>query len=409
MPCNSPNFSYWSQVPTENVARPGEALNADDTIWLIVSNNPETNDGPPPTAPTVLYRGAATLANGTQRFRLFLWHLADFDTASTYGFMIRCQAGGAVSNINRDQVVVDFTDPSVPGTCLADAQLNSTLAAVTGTVNLTDAGATVWSVAVPAATGHRKLVACVMEFDVSVGAGASIEFQTYFSFAGQNRPTFALPVEDIDDPDNLNGHVRGWWPRSAMRIQLAGPNYDVNPSLVVPLFQHTGVCEKPTQNVSPPELDATFGFSKLPGADHVKDTNNNGAYGVNLTYVGGFFNTNATLDGRGYVTLRSRNIPEKYWGCAHVSIPALFWIPGKTRKIPWDLEVPNDANAFNLLELSGAPPPNMVDYVFVAKGTTTTPVPIEIRIANGGAAALPVGIFRFRANLLTEPIGGPPV
>ncbi len=59
--------------------------------------------------------------------------------------------------------------------------------------------------------------------------------------------------------------------------------------------------------------------------------------------------------------------------------------------------------------LPGAPPPNMVDYIDVAKGTTEgDAVPVEIRVANGGAAALPVGIFRFRANLLTEPIGGPP-
>lgn len=412
MACNSLNFSYKSQVPGATGVSPGQALSSDDSVYLIVSNNPETGSGTPPASPIILYRGSTTLPSGTKRFRLFFWHISQYQVTATYGLMLRCVSGGTVSDISRDEFVVDWNDPSDFGACLADSQLNGTLTPIAGSMAITAGGTTVWSANAPAVAGPNKLIACVMEFDVAIPAGATLDFQTYVSFPNQSRPTFNLPVAPLDGGGTLWGHVRGWWPRAAMRIKMIPELFDVNPSFTNPLYAHCGVCEDPVQNPEAPEVDPVHGFPKLDGPGHAEDTNNRGAYGVNLTYVGTLSNSSTAMDGRGYITIRARNVaPFKYWGCAHVSVPAQFWQSGKIRKIPWNWELPDDANAFDLLELSAAPPPYLVSYVHVGKtmqGQPPTSVEVEVRVANGGAATLPVGLYRFRSNLLTEPIGGPP-
>ncbi|MEQ1932730.1 MAG: hypothetical protein ABL962_02455 [Fimbriimonadaceae bacterium] len=164
------------------------------------------------------------------------------------------------------------------------------------------------------------------------------------------------------------------------------------------------VCEpKPT---SPPELDVTVGFGKQSGPGHANDTDNVGAYGVNLPSTGNFINLNTSnMVGHGFITMRRQNVivgglPAKYWGAARAMAP---WLPGRVPKIHLDADV-NNANAVDLLQYRN---PAGVNYVAVGPnaGFQGNPaVQIQIDVANGGAAALPVGIYRFRSNILTQPI-----
>lgn len=83
MACDSLNFSYKSQQPGATSEAPGQALSSDDSVYLIVSNNPEINSGSPPGSPLILYRGFTTLPSGSKRFRLFFWHLSQYQVVAT--------------------------------------------------------------------------------------------------------------------------------------------------------------------------------------------------------------------------------------------------------------------------------------------------------------------------------------
>ncbi|MEQ1823605.1 MAG: hypothetical protein ABL949_13930 [Fimbriimonadaceae bacterium] len=300
------------------------------------------------------------------------------------------------------EIVADFTDPSPHGTCLADAQLNGTLdSKPLESFSLSPAGVAVWEVTVPGVASGQppKLVACVMEFDVS-GVIGDVAFQTYVTTSTGNRPTFTAQVEPDDGL-----HVRGWWPRSAMKIKMNPEDFNVNPTETNPPNAKCGVCEQQPPSVAP-ELDIAQGFGKQNGSGHTFDTANVGAYGVNLSYTGNFINLNPTITGHGFITMRRQNVVvgganAKYWGAARPMAP---WLTARVPKIHRETDV-NNANAVDLLQYRNPVGPNYIAVPPNAGAAGGGPkVAIQVDIANGGAAALPVGIYRFRANILTQPV-----
>ncbi len=279
-------------------------------------------------------------------------------------------------------------DLSIPGICLAKAQLFNTLDTVPGVIPILLETA-LWSVSIQ----PGQVVARLYEFDIQSPLN-DITVRSVVKLPGTSSGSFADGVA----PDDVLGHVRGWWPRSGMHIK-----WDDSPSSAFEcrpdggtVIRNYGICEDDGA-LPAPELDPAVGFGKLSGTAHTHDTANKGAYGVDLHYERGLKNT-GSAPGLCYVSMRSRATGYKYWGAAHVyepeNVPA-YGVP----KIPATLAATTMSNSVDLMQ------GDISDHaVNVAPGGSPT---LKIHVVNGGAATLPVSVFLAKPTPVALPVEEP--
>jgi hypothetical protein len=306
-------------------------------------------------------------------YRVFFWHINAANKTLTFGLRLHLDAGTAVvGSIRRDVRNEPFTDLSVPGVCLAKAQLLGTLNSVSGTIALSTSSALAWSATVPDTTTAGQLIGCVMEFTVTgLSGGASKLSVRTFCTDSSDQGTFADAVATAP------AHVRGWWPRSSMKIKMKPDGrFEFNPA-GSPRLVATGVCE-----TDGPEHSVDDGFGLQTGTGHEHDRDNLGAYGVDLVYVCVLKNTSESESGKCFVSLRSRNTGGKYFGAARLVLPVAR--PGKgVRKLPFG----TDQNSLNAILIDED---EVDDCISVPADTSRN---LEIRLTNAGAAALPCTLF----------------
>ncbi|MCC6351826.1 MAG: hypothetical protein IT202_04880, partial [Fimbriimonadaceae bacterium] len=196
------------------------------------------------------------------------------------------------------------------------------------------------------------------EFDVEVLGVGTLDVRTYATRSDETG-SFDDPVVPVSQ------HVRGWWPYSEITVE-AGWEFEPVGS---PTFQ-VSVCEADGPEHGPEA------FGKLAGPSHQYDRTNKGCYGANLKYELTIRNTSATTATLVVPYIKARNTGKAYWGAAQTGLSAGKGIV----RLPLNGQDLDQNNAIS-----------------PSKGVGTTLNPGEkkimlIRIANGGAATLPVSI-----------------
>lgn len=383
----------------------GEAPNAtlieadSNSPALFVSNAPEqVGEGNPGQNPQLwefgkgpwnLCRAHLTDSNVPTRVRVFLWHVTRLQAPSYWAVRVGSNGtGGTVSNL-KSQVANELTgNLAQHGMCFADAQLFGTLNPGGGGPWDITTEQTIWSVNLPVGSQNPsqfQFVGCILEFDVSateftIRSVVSKESGSFGTFATQLAPrqnnwpnqTGQMPV-----------HVRGYWLRSRLRLDLPGV-FDCNP--VQPpghLFDYdfcssTGAEKGYFSEANSLAMGST-GPPIIPGS-----SDNPGAYGANLSYTGHYKNSGSSA-GRLYVAIRARNTGGKYFGAGRVVLPS----PAMKAKLP---PIPDSADqklmGYDLTSLYPEPVPS---------GEIIVPADDEVRdvevvLANGGACATPANI-----------------
>ncbi|MGE0001919.1 MAG: hypothetical protein AB7F50_08685 [Fimbriimonadaceae bacterium] len=309
------------------------------------------------------------------------------------------EAGCSLANHNLAERVVPFPDYAAAAVCLSWEQLFDALPSVTSNVVLkknVEGAARSWTV--PPDAGKR-LVAAVYEFDLTGPPGTTVWFRTVCTATGAS----GAWDDDPPAPHPNHPHVRGWWPKSALEVPMAGEDpFDAALSGGSDDLQ-SAVCEQlDAIEHSTGLLPETGGFGAISGAGHEFDLVNKGCYGVNLEYTKQLVN-NGSETGHVHVGLVARNV-DTYFGAAHVSSPDP--VAADKRYVPPLAYVPPD------------PPEEpdarreMVDLLQSRTGMKIPVAPgpgmlLRVRIANGGACATPVNIVLSREVLDREEVEEP--
>lgn len=153
MPCTSPSLILEAGGRKPPPAAPTYDSTPESPA-LIVSNSPERITTTYGTA-KVLYRGYGS--DELDSFRLFIWHLVNrrfigFPSgveedmpAIEFGLMFKTSVTGTVSDRKQILKVEGWNDLSIPGSCLANAQLKGTLDSESGSFSVGGSGAVIWS------------------------------------------------------------------------------------------------------------------------------------------------------------------------------------------------------------------------------------------------------------------------
>lgn len=385
MPCTSPSLILEAGGRKPPPASPTYDSTPESPA-LIVSNSPERITTTYGTA-KVLYRGYGS--DELDSFRLFIWHLVNrrfigFPSgveedmpAIEFGLMFKTSVTGTVSDRKQILKVEGWNDPSIPGSCLANAQLKGTLDSESGSFSVGGSGAVIWSAESIPQESRDCLVAAVLEFDLSTSWPCTYTFQVYMRREGQSLPAWDAEVMAEDS------HERGWWPYSSMKLNVETPVYDAKPG-ASPQSIDTGICE-----ANGPETTHANGFKKLSGDGHAYDKVNKGCYGVNLIYTGKFKNTASSAHNI-FAALQARDTwteetNAKYWGASMyggyaAQVPPLKGTSGGQGTAD---------DHFDFANLLGKDQ-------FWSIAANTSEVVYELHIANGGAAALPVDFLACR-------------
>jgi len=209
--------------------------------------------------------------------------------------------------------------------------------------------------------GNNLVKGSLLQFAVTAEASCNLRFR---SGTGGN---WGSEVEDA------GAHIRGWWPKSEITLPFQA-TIDANPDLV-PRYAYVGVCEKDGPEVSQAGFAAQDRLGKA----------NRGLYGANATYVLTATNSHNSQAGSVAVIaqIRQNTVPvtleSKYWGAGKI------WVPGGYPSLGIPVLRYND------------PPLHTSDDNQVHMGSFTVPpgpgaTTVLIKIANGGAAALPFNL-----------------
>jgi len=359
VPCNQPDFDIQT-VPLLPPGVPGGGVKDPKSPFLIVSNAPEKVGET--EEPLTLYKTSIPISDDpnlkvVQRIRLYVWHEADpaVNTDCTFGFEVRMMDGQAtIKNIAQITLTGDIANLKVAGMCLAKAQLFGSLDPVRRTYSVGPDPVMLWSHTV----APSKVAGAVYEFDVEVLGVGTLDVRTYATRSDE--------TGSFDDPVvPVNQHVRGWWPYSEITVAAVRK---FNPQVESPL--PVSVCE----SLGPEHAPDAFG--KLSGTSHQYDRANKGCYGANLNYEITLENESVTTATLVVPYIKARNTGHAYWGAAQTGLSAGKGIV----RLPLNGQDLDQNNAIS--------PSNGV-------GTTLNPGEKKImliRIADGGAATLPVSL-----------------
>jgi hypothetical protein len=349
--------------------------------------------------------------NLPSKIRVFLWHVSRFSTPSFFWLII----GGAgtstvtVSNI-RAQVqthLQPLTDLTIPGRCLAAAQLFGTLDNL-GIPAITISGSgerVIWSAFVPQGSNTAnefQLIAAVIEFDVlAIGIPLSeLTIRTAVSLTGESLADFGTYSTPLADNRNNFGdpsiHVRGYWRHADIKMLLPGElNATLGPT--PPSFLEWQFCKStgPEAKYFSSEFSLAEGAANSPG--------NPAGYGANLTYVATYHNNSPDTAGRVYAGIKARHVGQPFSGAGQVRTivptPTVVGKPVKIQPIPHPNTQPPPANTLieRLCDLTSVYPQGPeTGYIVVGFSSSGT---LQVRIANGGGAALPANIIVSRQSL----------
>jgi hypothetical protein len=284
-------------------------------------------------------------------------------------------------------------------TCLARAQLFDTLDDVAvqpfdplpGNVVLkANVEALVRTWVVPADPA-KKLVAAVLEFDLTGPSGTVVRFRT---FATPTPGQYGAWDDPVPSPHPTYPHVRGWWPKSAILVTMPFGTFNANP-IGGSAMQFASVCDEQCiehDNVTPLSQPGT-GFGALTSAGHEYDLTNKGCYGANLEYDVRVWNDSTNLAGYVHAALVARNV-DAFFGAAHVADPGGT---GADKRFVPRLLPPNAQGKREMVDLLQARPGNRI---VVPDGTAQVgPNNFRLRLATGGACSTPVNIVISREPL----------
>jgi hypothetical protein len=404
MSCLQPDLvPSISELPS-NVPNP--VLVSTSGPWLFVSNAPEEvllNGGKPRSN---LWSVAIPFVQAG-RIRCFIWHYNSSTLPINLALRVESSVGSAtITSLTYQEFVAIEDDLSVPGTCLAKAQLYGTLESPVPPVliNLTPTGGPTnlrsWQVA-PKPTSGFSLVCAIVEFDYA-GSG---ELRLWTSASVDSTfCSFATAMENAGNPSNSAAvHTRGFWPYSEAFLEVPSPLdaklvENVN-SPVGNLRRDLEVCGKVGNDVQQNEQlgPEQVLFSAQNSLDSAKARDNRGCYGVNLKYRFYVLNSESPT---GSVTafLFARNTGGKYWGAGRLILP-IAAVPTGLPKFP----LPVGSNAFKAQYLlnDGLPAPQMLLI-----GGNTPSQPIVVEMTNGGGATLPINLSLVKSVVYPTPGGG---
>ncbi len=365
---------------------------------LVVSNAPETISSQSPISGLgygTLYKGSVQIVADLAQvatIRFYMWHVNATPVPLDFAILLQRVDGGPAVTLSpiRRQIRVDETnDLSIPGICLAKSQLFKTLDPVSGSLLVGASEVLAWSDTV----ASSRVLGVVYEFDLPLGMSATLQVRTVASQTSY----FGTPVDNpIQERDPLESetHVRGWWPRNYIVLPANTLPFDVSRFSAGTTIIECSVCER-----NGPELDVSQGFGHQPPDIHGTANGDIGCYGADLTYRFLVENTNDQYWEKAFVYVRTRNNtgpPGKYWGAARITSPVLY-------------------NGFGVPVLYYYPPqhtnhPNFVSLVQVGELLIPPggPLNLDVAVANGGAAPLPVNLLVSREVIASIPAQEPP-
>lgn len=144
---------------------------------LIVSNAPETISVA--EGANTLYKTTLQMGSGVSTVRVYMWHLNISGEPLTFGVLATPQLFASVRAGRKIVQNGIFPDLSVPGICLAGAQLYRTLEPlpvpgfITGETLLFEA-----------TTPNNGLLGAVLEFDVDASTAPVMDFRTALKLNG---------------------------------------------------------------------------------------------------------------------------------------------------------------------------------------------------------------------------------
>ena len=226
MACEHPEMTPIDGTLGAGATNPSAATPIAGSPALFVSNAPEQicsgnntrNEGGnnawifgdgPWTLNRVSLTNIGPFGNLPQRVRVFLWHVSRFRIPSYFGICVYSNFPGnsSINNIKGHIHNGPVPNLSVPGNCLADAQLAGTLDTLNpSTVPLTaQSESVIWSAQVAARVGNDdgvfNLIAAVIEFDI-VGSPLDITIRSAVSITGQTAATFGNYQTPLVLPQN---------------------------------------------------------------------------------------------------------------------------------------------------------------------------------------------------------------
>lgn len=396
MACNSPQIGRI--VIEEGTDAPNAVLWYADqnSPALFVSNAPEQigpgggglwpfGDGPWNLCRTVAW--SPLLA--PLKIRVFFWHISRFDVPTYWA--IRAYGAGTVTN-RRIQVFNDHeTNLSIPGRCLADAQLFGSLDAMQGSVAISPE-ASIVEFEVPACPGTPEdfqLIAFVLEFTVSglgpvyLRSAVSLnpgQFRTYLTPLAPAQNNWVPPGQIVPAT-----HVRGYWPHSDLHLTLPGV-FDCSLNTPPPWYDWV-FCDQD---------GAELAYFSRVNSTAEDSQDNPGAYGANLNYYAAYANPDSQPRNL-RVGIRSRNIPAKYFGAGRILAANLYSL---ARQLP-PIEAAEDPTLKGYDLNSVYPEPNPIGHITVPANTLLDAV--RIMIANGGGCGTPANIILNKAAVWPVP------
>lgn len=343
------------------------------------------------------------------RIRCFIWHYNNTDWYAGLALRAECASGSAtITNVSYQEFVGPQTDLSIPGTCLAFAQLYQTLdpqsppALIELEPSSGPANIRVWNMGPKPANGFA-LACAVLEFDLA-GMG---ELRLWTSASlDATFCAYTTALEPEGNPGNpVAVHVRGCWPYSAALLQITSAldaKFVETPNPpVTRLRRDMEICGKIGEDVS---TNTQLGpeqilFCKANSLNSEHATDNRGCYGANFKYRFFVFNSGPET-GLIQAFLVARNTGAKYWGAGRLTLPIPAYATSLA-KFPIDIQEP-EVHLRHIQLNDGLPPPKTIP---VAGNSGSQP--IEIELTNAGGATLPINYQIAKLCVFSEPVEGP--
>lgn len=317
-------------------------------------------------------------------------HLNSGQFDVSFGLAVRLDANGSVQNLAVEEGQTEFPNYAGKGVCLARAHLFGTLDPVAGNPIVLKANKEsvirTWPSDYHA---QRRLAYAVLELDVVCPAGTTVSFRTFATSSG----SVGVWNDDPPAPHPTHPHVRGWWPKSGIVVQVPLDEFDARPDGGSDV-RHAGICDIG----GCVEHSPGAGFGALTGAGHEFDLGNKGCYGADLEYRLQLVNTSETTPGSVFANIVARHV-ETYFGAAHVAVPG--GIEADKRHVPQLFE-PNYPFTREAVDMLQARPGRK--FVVAARTFEEDSLFLRVRVADGGACATPANVVVSR-----EPISGQPL
>ncbi len=359
MSCGQSNFTPRQGSTDSTSVLPLSVLSSSGP-FLVVSNNPEYVGNV--SSSHTLYKYEIPLTSGTQRIRLFLWHVNSLISGGTCYFNVVASLDQGTGTVV-DPVIEEPTptgDYVSMGVCCAKAHYFGSWNSPGDDISIGTSETSLWATS----RSINALAGMVMEFDVALENSATLRLRTTASTSS------GIPGSWSDSPlAAVGSKPRGWWPFS--HLDLDGGEFNAKPSS--PNTQHTAtvsVCD-----ADGPEIGAN-GFISLRAGDIA----NKGCYGANLSYKIKLFNDgNQIYPVYCYENIRGTGQPAG--GVTGIVDPSGFLIRGVNNLLA-------SANR-HLVRLTVNSSENETP---ISVPANTTNLPLQIDVAVAGSTATPFNL-----------------